>query len=460
MSFELSPEVDGSQVFLVPSSEIDTRLDPFYYRTEFQLLEKRLHNSPYRVEKLIRLLKKLVNGYDCRDYAEEGIPYLKVANVKPNEIVLEGVSYIPDLPIDKDATVRQGDFLLTRKGSFGIAAVVSDEVDRAIISSEVFKLTLRDTLDGRYLAYWFNTTIGQLYFDRIKTGAIMGHISQEALKGVLVPVPPLEIQNRIVEKMDAAYTVKKQKEAEAQQLLDSVDDYLLTELGIEKPAEQDNTLKNRIYYRKLSELTGGRFDPFVYLSERLSSVRAVEKSVYPVSYLREVVTMKKNIVTELRAEMTYIGLENVQSKSGEYVETSEKESVSSALSFSVGDILFPKLRPYLNKVFHAPFAGVCSTEFHVFDGLNVNNSYITGFLRSEVVVSQTKHLMTGNTLPRLQIEDIRSLLIPVPPIEKQNEIAEHIASIRQQAKRLQQEASEGLEQAKCEVEAMILGEEA
>lgn len=47
--------------------------------------------------------------------------------------------------------------------------------------------------------------------------------------------------------------------------------------------------------------------------------------------------------------------------------------------------------------------------------------------------------------------------IPLPPLEKQNEIAEHIAGIRTQAKDLQQEAEQILAEAKNQVEQMILG---
>ena len=135
-----------------------------------------------------------------------------------------------------------------------------------------------------------------------------------------------------------------------------------------------------------------------------------------------------------------------------------KESISSAAVFSKNDILFPKLRPYLNKVYLAEMDGICSTEFHVFCAYHDHDEYIANFLRSKAVVHQTSCLMSGNTLPRLQFEDIQKLLIPLPPLEKQTEIADHITLIRSRAKQLQQEAKEGLEQAKREVEAVLLGD--
>ncbi len=71
-------------------------------------------------------------------------------------------------------------------------------------------------------------------------------------------------------------------------------------------------------------------------------------------------------------------------------------------------------------MYYAEFNGVCSTEFHVLDSNKVSNEYLANFLRTNLVVNQTKYLMSGNTLPRLQTEDIENLLIPiVSPIEEE-----------------------------------------
>jgi restriction endonuclease S subunit len=55
-------------------------------------------------------------------------------------------------------------------------------------------------------------------------------------------------------------------------------------------------------------------------------------------------------------------------------------------------------------------------------------------------------------------EVLGNIPIILPPLEKQNEIAENITTIREKAKLLQEEAKTELEQAKMEVEKMILEE--
>ena len=149
---------------------------------------------------------------------------------------------------------------------------------------------------------------------------------------------------------------------------------------------------------------------------------------------------RKEIVSD-SSELPYMGLENIESNTGFYVpSTGEKESFNSALRFEIGDILFPKLRPYLNKVHLAEFKGVCSTEFHVLKGKDLNNLYLFTFLNSKLVVNQTSCLMTGNTLPRLQPRDVQRLPILLPPPNIQNHIANFIRFAYAQKKQKEQEA--------------------
>jgi restriction endonuclease S subunit len=170
-----------------------------------------------------------------------------------------------------------------------------------------------------------------------------------------------------------------------------------------------------------------RLDPNPYHPIRMKTIKKIKSVKIPLFSLKDIADFKKKIVTSNQIDLIYIGLENIESNTGLFIPSEEeKESFGSALKFENGDILFPKLRPYLNKVHLAKFDGVCSTEFHVLKANKCNNVYLFIFLNSNLVVNQTSYLMTGNTLPRLQTEEVENLLIPIPPNEIQEEVIKKI----------------------------------
>jgi hypothetical protein len=146
----------------------------------------------------------------------------------------------------------------------------------------------------------------------------------------------------------------------------------------------------------------GRLDPSPYHPVRIDTIKKIKSKHTKLLPLKEIVIFKKEIITSNPFGLPYIGLENIESNTGILISSkTTKKSFSSACTFKRGDILFPKLRPYLNKVYLAEFDGVCSTEFHVLKAKGCNNRYLFSFLSTDLVVNQTSYLMTGNALPRL-----------------------------------------------------------
>lgn len=195
---------------------------------------------------------------------------------------------------------------------------------------------------------------------------------------------------------------------------------------------------NKVFLINLSEIER-RLDPEPYHNERKDAINKIKQTDHYLP-LSSIVSFAKVITKNIKQGDIYLGLENITSEYGEYVETTEKESISSAAVFEKGDILFPKLRPYLNKVFYATFDGICSTEFYVLKSTSVNAEYLSIFLRSSLVVNQTKHLMTGNTLPRLQTEDVKDLLIPIPSKIIQQRIIDYYNAAYAQKQQKEQQA--------------------
>lgn len=174
-----------------------------------------------------------------------------------------------------------------------------------------------------------------------------------------------------------------------------------------------------VIFRLRRTLMQGRLDPRSTQPLVQALIARLKNSRFPAVALHKLASFRKQIVQDISPGTTYIGLENIEGISGGYVPTSEKESVSSAAVFKAGDVLFPKLRPYLNKTHHANFDGICSTDFHVLKIHGALPGYVAAILRSDSVVQLTTQWMTGNTLPRLQTEDIQNLPIPLPPPDVQ-----------------------------------------
>ena len=212
-------------------------------------------------------------------------------------------------------------------------------------------------------------------------------------------------------------------------------------------------LTKRVFILQKSELEK-RWDPNTYHFERRSIIDALKKSSHKLEPLKFVSSFKKNIVKEIPENLPYLGLENIESNTGSYISTSDKESISSAIEFKKGQVLFPKLRPYLNKVYFAEFDGVCSTEFHVLNSNKVSNEYLANFLRTNLIVNQTKYLMSGNTLPRLQTDDIESLLIPILSTENEEKVNSIMRSVFLQKQTNEAEASTLL----ASIDDYLLGE--
>ena len=125
--------------------------------------------------------------------------------------------------------------------------------------------------------------------------------------------------------------------------------------------------------------------------------------------------------------LNYIGLENVESITGNLIDFKPrygKEIRSRSKVFYAGDILYGRLRPYLNKVFlpEEPLAnGICSGEFYVLvpNRKKVLPHFLRALLTSSYVQQFAARWQTGSALPRLQLHDLLSIEVPLPPIEAQ-----------------------------------------
>jgi restriction endonuclease S subunit len=262
MTFLLSPQIDNNKIFLVNNHKLEGRLDPSY---NLALVKNRI-SSIYPKHKIGHLTKSLSGGTPSKanlDFWVGTIPWVSPKDMK-SFYLSDSIDHITEEAVIESSTnivPKDTVLLVVRSGILQHTIPISITTREMAINQDIKALIFNSSVQPAYAAYFIDVYQKKLLPLIVKHSTTVQSINTEQFDSLKIPIPPKEIQESIVSKMDLAYSAKKQKEAEAQQLLDSIDDYLLAELGIELPEQEENTVQNRIFTQQLSEISGTRFDP-------------------------------------------------------------------------------------------------------------------------------------------------------------------------------------------------------
>lgn len=466
MSYQVPQHIDKNKVFIVNRSEIENRLDPLYYGSDFTKFFK----HPYSV----RLKDVCINfssgfgaGKNEQTTKDNGYIQIRPTNIDNDGFLkYEKNVYVPlhkGVPFVKKGTVL---FNNTNSQEWVGKTALLQEDSKLYTSNHITSIIVNySKVISEYL--WIVLNIYQrnkVFYSICTNWNNQSGVGIDLLQSVKVPIPPISSQQEIVDYYISAYNEKQERELESQQLLDSIDTYLLDELGVSLP-EVRNELKDRIFLMNRSELEG-RFDPTVYKdgvklispkwdNVKLSKVALVNPSgAYkgqavdtPISFV------PMEVVDETFSEITAMGETTIAQSSG-------------FTKFREGDLLWAKITPCMQNGKSAIAKnltnglGCGSTEFFILrpkdERLAIEYLHVILHMKC---VRETAMLFFGGSAgqQRVPASFLENFNIPLPPKEKQIEIANHVYELRQKAKTLQEEGKRILELAKQEVEKKILG---
>ena len=137
---------------------------------------------------------------------------------------------------------------------------------------------------------------------------------------------------------------------------------------------------------------------------------------------------KEKYKPESKEQAYYIGLEHIEKHTGKLTDQVCIADISTTKNkFREAQILYGKLRPYLNKVYLSDREGVCSTDILVFDvSPAVKGEYALNFMLSRQFVNDMSANTSGVNLPRVSTKYINSYLIPIPPLAEQRALVAKI----------------------------------
>ena len=146
----------------------------------------------------------------CHDYPakfpEWGV--LKISAVTWGEFKPNENKFLPEMKSEKAKfEVKAGDFLISRANTAELVArsvIVEATPERLLLSDKILRLLFTDKTIPAYLNLVNRSPYARKYYSDIATGTSdsMKNVSQEQIKGLLIPLPPLNEQKRIVEKVD------------------------------------------------------------------------------------------------------------------------------------------------------------------------------------------------------------------------------------------------------------------
>jgi len=463
-TYNISPALNKNKVFILQKSELDKRLDPSWY-----VYLKSIKDFKH---KKIALKKLLLEN---PQYGANEIGIERTDNSEPRYIRITDINEFGELvnELGKTASIieekyflKENDLLLARSGNtVGKSYLHKDVGYDCFFAGYMIRFIINTaTVLPEYVFAYTQTDFYKKWTKAIQRTTGQPNINAEEYKNLEIPLPNISTQEKIIKVYFDFLAQKKQNEDEAEKLLASIDDYLLKELGITLPAPNENTLKDRMFTVSIRKISGNRFDsPFYQFNWNLMSNK------FPMANLADVVlinppTYFENIMNE--EEISFVPMESVSNEG--FISVYQKDKIVNSKGytfFKEGDLLVAKITPCMEngktaiaKYLHNGF-GFGSTEFHVFRKIHnqIEIDFLHFLFRTKYFRSISKQQYGGSAgHQRVPPVFFQKLQIPLPPLDKQKEIADHITDIRQQAQQLKEKMKEALSNASQEIEKILL----
>ena len=217
-----SVDMDKFKKFLIPlpplevQDEIVRRLDIFTALTAELTAELTARKKQYswywdyllKFENKVEIVKlgSIVEVYDgthqTPDYKTSGIPFVSVENI---DSIYSTEKYVSEEDFEKNYKIkpRIDDVFMTRIGTVGKCAIVTKNIPLAYYVSLALLRPNKNKIDARYLKYIIESGVGRKELNkRILFTAVPIKINKGDIDKIEIPLPPLEVQKRIVEVLD------------------------------------------------------------------------------------------------------------------------------------------------------------------------------------------------------------------------------------------------------------------
>ena len=356
---------------------------------------------------------------------EQGVRYLEGTNIHDGVISDNEILYVSKEFHQKHIRneLKNGDILMVQSGHVGECAVVDDKYAGANCHALII-MSNAGHCNSRFVMHYLRSTEGKAKLKKITTGGTVKHILASNMKKFMIPVPPLDVQNRIVNVLDNF-------------------EKICSDLNIGLPAEIEARQKQYEYYRDklltfaetgntiLSRAEQSRAEQSRAEQSRAEQSRALIKLLqYVFGYVRislgdiGSICMCKRILksqTNTVSGVPFYKIGTFGKEADAYISQETFNEYRSKYNFpKKGDVLISAAGTIGRTVVYNGKPSYFQDSNIVWID-NDESVVLNGYLRYCYELKPWK-ASEGGTIPRLYNDNIAKAVIAVPPIEEQKRI--------------------------------------
>lgn len=436
---------NNTKTFLINRSDLEGRIEPEFYKPfNTNLYNRLVATKHFRLKDIVSFSNETWNQ---KDFFSVTFPYIEISEIELETGVIKNIKNVKleEAPSRAKMIVRENDIIVSTTRPTRGAIALFDKDDIAIASTGFCvirkvneSIILKEALFKVLRMPFVLQQMGQR-----SSGGNYPAITQEELGKIVIPFIEKNQQQEIISISKTAYTQKQQKEAQAKALLQGIDTYILETLGITIP-QKLNGIEHRIFTANFSDVVGLRFDPIFFNSTQKS-----HSDIYENKTLKSICKILKgqSITKEKITEGDYPVIAGGQSSPynhGSYNYEGNVITISASGAYS-GYVWYHNYPIFASDciVLQSKNEEEQNTQFIY---------YVLKALQQEIY-----KLQQGAGQPHVYARDIEKFTIPIPAMPKQIEMLKHIDDLHHQINTLKADAIAVLENAKAEVEKIIIG---
>ena len=344
-------------------------------------------------------------GWTTKATAEGTLRLLRTTDITDGNVDWETVPFCTEEPPDKEKyLLKTGDIVISRAGSVGYSYLVKNP-QNAVFASYLIRFKPSPMIDENYLVFFLKSPDYWKIISKEKAGIALVNVNATKLKRIEIPLPPLAEQHRIVAKLETLFT----------QLDTAVDNLKKAQMQLQR-------------YRQ--SLLKAAFDGELTEEWREGYAGKGGKDIGEVVQLKEIANLRREKVQpkDNNKNLNFVGLKHIDSGVSILKRWGDASEVKSTKArFYPNDVLYGKLRPYLDKAVIAEMEGMCSSDILVF---TTNSKMIPRFLvyllHSHPFRSYAIATSSGITLPRTSWNALGEFTFALPPLTEQEQIVSEL----------------------------------